>query len=92
MFKGTRKLLRQSVSEEIGGKASLNRLVSFGAAAVLSYAFVKNSMSGNPLTWDLMLGYSVAMAMAASPTLAGKFLGLRYGGAQTAAEPGKATQ
>lgn len=80
MLQGVRNVTRELTSDEqTEGKLSLNRLISLAAAVVLSYAFVKNSLSGHPLTWDLLMGYSVAMAMAASPTLAGKFLGLRYG-------------
>ena len=79
MFNGTRRLFRESIADEIAGKVSLNRLISLGTAGVLSFAFIKHALVGHPLSWDLMLGYSTAMAMAASPTLAARFLGLRYG-------------
>lgn len=79
MIQGTKKITRELVSDEEGAKLSLNRLISIVAAAVLSFAFIKNMLLGYELSWDLMLGYAVSMAMCATPTLAGKFLGLRYG-------------
>lgn len=83
MRSATRELV---ADESLDGKLSLNRLISLAAAAVASYAFVKHSIS-YPLTWDLLIGYSMAMAFSASPTLVGKFIGLRYGGGNAATTP-----
>lgn len=53
-------------------------------ALILSTAFLYEAIKRG-VAWDDWLGYSVALAFVLSPTLVGKFLGLRYGQSATIA-------
>jgi hypothetical protein len=65
--------------EHSDDKPSLHRVVAVVAVAALTYAFLRHA---GPLTWDTMVGYATATSLSASPSLVGKFLGLRFGAAK----------